>query len=85
VWVTSEEDGAVFVIDLATHKVVTSVPVGPRPRSIAFLPDGSKAYVPSENGATVTVVDTKRLKAAQGGQDHQTRRRHATDGHGDVA
>jgi YVTN family beta-propeller protein len=28
----------------------------------AFLPDGSRAYVPSENGATLTVIDVKRLR-----------------------
>ena len=35
--------------------------MGPRPRSVAFLPDGSRAYVPSENGGTLSVVDTNRL------------------------
>jgi YVTN family beta-propeller protein len=29
---------------------------------VAFLPDGSRAYVPSENGASLTVIDAKRLK-----------------------
>jgi YVTN family beta-propeller protein len=37
------------------------VKVGPRPRSIAFLPDGSRAYVPAENGAALTLIDAKRL------------------------
>jgi len=37
------------------------VKVGPRPRSIAFTPDGARAYVPSENGATLTQIDVKRL------------------------
>jgi YVTN family beta-propeller protein len=39
--VTSEADGAVFVADLGTKKVAKSVKVGPRPRSIAFTPDGA--------------------------------------------
>jgi len=55
-------DGAVYVIDLAAHKVLKSVKTGPRPRSIVFLPDGSKAYVPSENGATLTVIDVPKLR-----------------------
>ena len=29
--------------------------------SVAFLPDGSRAYVPSETGASLTVIDAKRL------------------------
>ena len=61
VYVTSEEDGAVFVVDVAAKKVVKSIKVGPRPRSIAFLPDGSRAYVPSENGGTLSLIDTKRM------------------------
>ena len=60
-WVTSEADGAVFVADLAAKKIVKPVKVGPRPRSIAFTPDGARAYVPSENGATLTEIDVKKL------------------------
>ena len=41
--------------------VLKSIVVGPRPRSIAFLPDGSRAYVPSENGGTLSLIDTKRM------------------------
>ena len=46
---TSEDAGAVFVVDPAAERVLASIEVGPRPRSIAFLPDGSKAYVTNEN------------------------------------
>jgi YVTN family beta-propeller protein len=65
VWVTSEADGAVFVADLAAKKIVKPVKVGPRPRSIAFTPDGASAYVPSENGATLTKIDVKKLVPAK--------------------
>ena len=50
VYVTSEEDGQVAVIDTAEQKVLKTFKVGPRPRSTAFLPDNSRAYVTSENG-----------------------------------
>ena len=33
--------------------------VPPRPRSTAFLPDGSRAYVTCENGHSVAVVDAR--------------------------
>ena len=36
-----------------------------RPRSVAFLPDGSRAFIPSENSGSVTVIDTKEHKALQ--------------------
>ena len=61
VYVTSEDEGAVFVIDLVAKKVVKPIKVGPRPRSIAFLPDGSRAYVPSENGGTLSLIDAKKM------------------------
>ena len=67
-----------FVIDLAAHKVLKAVKVGPRPRSVAFLPDGSRAYVPSENGGTCLY----RHQAAHRRQDDQARDRDAADGHG---
>ena len=50
-------DGA--VIDAAGLKLLKTFAVGPRPRSTAFLPDSSRAYVTAENGGTVHVVDTK--------------------------
>jgi len=61
VYATSEEDGAVFVIDVAARKVLKRIAVGPRPRSVAFTPDGKHAYVPSENGGTLSLIDTKRM------------------------
>ena len=53
VWVTSEEDGAVFVIDVAAHKVVKSVTVRDRGRvRWRFCPTALAPTRPSENGAT---------------------------------
>ena len=61
VWITAEEDGKAYVIDLAKDAVIKSIAVGPRPRSVAFTPDGSRAFLPSENGFTLAVVDTAKL------------------------
>ena len=33
------------------------MPTGPRPRSIAFTPDGKTGFVTNENGAQLTVLD----------------------------
>ncbi len=52
--------------------------VGARPRSAAFLPDSSRAYVTAENGGTVHVVDTKKSLGDQDIEDH--RRNGAADG-----
>jgi len=40
------------------RKQVAQVAVGARPRGIGFLPDGSRAYVATENANEVFVIDT---------------------------
>jgi YVTN family beta-propeller protein len=50
------------VLDPVAGKIVTTFKVGHRPRSIAFLPDGSRAYVNAENDGAVVVVDVKKHK-----------------------
>ena len=57
VYVTSEEDNQVAVIDAATAKLITTFKAGPRPRATAFLPDSSRAYISAETGSAVIVVD----------------------------
>ena len=46
-------------------KVLKTFKVGRRPRSIAFLPDGSRAYINAENDGAVTVVDAVKHEAIQ--------------------
>lgn len=48
----------VSVIDLATHTVTSTITVGVNPLSVAFSPDGARAYVANLNDATVSVIDT---------------------------
>jgi YVTN family beta-propeller protein len=45
VYVTNERSGDVTIIDGATNKVVTTIPVGKRPRGIHPGPDGGTIYV----------------------------------------
>ena len=51
-----------FAIDTATNKLLKRIPVGPRPRSIGFLPDGSRGYVSLENQGAIAVFDAKGQK-----------------------
>ena len=44
-FVTNERSGDLSVIDLATERVVATVPLGKRPRGIRVSPDGSLLYV----------------------------------------
>jgi YVTN family beta-propeller protein len=44
-FVTNEVSGDISVIDVAAQKVITTIPVGKRPRGIRVSPDGSTLYV----------------------------------------
>jgi len=54
-------DNTVSVIDLSTNTVTATIPVGQEPGAVAFLPDGSRAYVINRSSfgfGTYTVIDT---------------------------
>src|SRR5207237_7018851 len=53
----SEATNSVSVIDLASPRVVATVAVDQRPRVAQFSPDGSRAYISCEIGASVLVLD----------------------------
>lgn len=60
--VTCEGFGDVFVLDAQGIPLGRMVVPG-RPRSVAFLPDGSRAFIPAETHGTMTVVDLRRREA----------------------
>jgi len=59
---TCESFGDVFVLDPAGIPLARLVVPG-RPRSVAFLPDGSRAFIPAETNGTLTRVDLRRRAA----------------------
>src|SRR3989442_11529856 len=59
VFVTNEKSDDVTVIDATSRKVVTTIPVGKRPRGVAASPDGRHAYVTHRNSESLSGVDTK--------------------------
>src|SRR2546427_1659815 len=61
VFVTNEKSDDVTVIDATTRKVVTTIPVGKRPRGVAVSPDGRRVYVTNSNSDSLSVIDTKSL------------------------
>src|SRR5260221_669370 len=62
IFVTSEDEATVTVVDVAAASEVKKIKVGLRPRGVAFLPDGSRAYVTNENGASLSVIDVAKLE-----------------------
>jgi YVTN family beta-propeller protein len=55
--VTAETSNSVSVIDARARRVVGNFLVDIRPRSVAFSPDGRRAYVTAEIGSTLSVID----------------------------
>jgi YVTN family beta-propeller protein len=45
IYVTNERSGDLSIIDSSTHEVVSTVPLGKRPRGIHLSPDGNTIYV----------------------------------------
>src|SRR5215467_12431897 len=61
-YVTNETSGDLSVIDASTLKVVTTIPLGKRPRGIVASPDGARLYVAlSGSPAAPPGVDEKTL------------------------
>jgi len=51
-----------YVIDTATRKVITKLPVGQAPDALAFSPDGNTLYVSNSGTHDISIVDLIDLK-----------------------
>lgn len=51
----------ITVISTATNSVVTAIPVGARPYAVGVLPNGTRAYAPNNNGASVSRIELATL------------------------
>jgi YVTN family beta-propeller protein len=57
VYVTCEATNEIVAVDTATNKALARIKVNPRPRSIVFTTNGDTAFITSETGAAVDVID----------------------------
>ena len=48
----------VAVVDTATNRIVSTVPVPKGPHGLVVTPDGRKVYVSSDGDSSVSVIDT---------------------------
>ncbi len=48
----------VGVVDLGTHSLITTIPVGSGPEGVAVTPDGTKVFVVNKFSNNVMVIDT---------------------------
>jgi PQQ-dependent catabolism-associated beta-propeller protein len=61
-YVSNEKDNTVSVIDLATMKVIRTVPVGQRPRGLALTRNGGRLLVAEGDSNRIEIFDTKDFK-----------------------
>jgi YVTN family beta-propeller protein len=66
VFVPTEDSGAVMIADVATGRILGSVPIGSEPEGIAVSPDRRSVYVTAEGDNRIAVVDAaSRKKTAE--------------------
>jgi YVTN family beta-propeller protein len=52
------KDNAVAVVDLATNRVLKTIPIPAGPHGLVITPDGRKVYVSSDGASTVSIIET---------------------------
>jgi PQQ-dependent catabolism-associated beta-propeller protein len=62
IYVSSEKDNTISIIDGASLAVAATVKVGNRPRGIALSPDGRYLYICASDDNAIEVLDTAKLK-----------------------
>jgi YVTN family beta-propeller protein len=63
-WVANTGSSEVWVLDAATRKLITRIPVGAGAHGVVITPSG-KVYVTNSTDNTVTVIDQAQMKALQ--------------------
>jgi len=58
-YITNSGSNNVSVVDIATNKVVATIPAQGSPAGVAVKPDGSRVYVGNYDSASVTVIDAQ--------------------------
>jgi YVTN family beta-propeller protein len=61
-FVSSEKDNAVRVLDGETHQIVKQIGTAARPRHLQFSPDRSLIYVAAGDGDAIDVIDVQKLE-----------------------
>src|SRR5262249_26472097 len=64
-YASNEDAGVLSIVDLASGKVLGTVPTGEEPEGVTLSPDGKFVYVTSENNGVVSIVDTAGAKVVK--------------------
>ncbi|MDR5892292.1 PQQ-dependent catabolism-associated beta-propeller protein [Halomonas mongoliensis] len=65
IFVSNEKDNTISVIDGASLEVVETIPVGRRPRSMAFSSDGSELFVAVGDDESIDMIDLESLRVVR--------------------
>jgi len=58
-FVTGQESGVLYIIDLTNNQIISKISVGDLPHSVAVSRDGRKAYVTNQWSNSVSVIDVE--------------------------
>ncbi len=61
-FVSSEKDNVVTVLDGSTYEVIKQIGTAARPRHLQFSPDRSRIYVAAGDGDAIDIIDVARLE-----------------------
>ncbi|SHF35216.1 PQQ-dependent catabolism-associated beta-propeller protein [Modicisalibacter ilicicola DSM 19980] len=79
IFVSNEKDNTLSVIDGETLEVIETIPVGRRPRAMAFSNDGSQLFVAVGDDEAIDMIDLDTLKVVRSlaaGEDPEVIRVH---------
>jgi YVTN family beta-propeller protein len=74
IFVSSENDNAVTVLDGKTHAVVKTIATGERPRDMKLNAARDKLYVIASNSERVDIIDIAKLAVERSGMSARTPR-----------
>ena len=61
----NEDAGRTSVVDIASGKLIASIPVGIEPEGVAVAPNGRWVFVTNESDHAVSVIDARTLKVVR--------------------
>ena len=68
-FVSSEKDHTVTVLDGASYALVKRIPVAERPRHLSFSPDRKHIYAACGDGGSIDVIDVAKLEVSSRYED----------------
>lgn len=62
IFVSSEKDNVVYVLDGSTYKTIKAIPTAARPRHLQFDPERNRIFVAAGRGNAIDIIDVAKLE-----------------------